>query len=317
MQKLIKKQPGEVTVGLPRAFLYYRYDILWKSFFKELGIKTISSPPTNRKMLENGSALAVDESCLSAKLYFGHVNALLDQCDYILVPRVVGFGVHRMMCTRFQSLYDLVVNIFPEYKDKFLVWNVDPKHGSDQLHAFEELGEKLGVSRKLSKKAYQKARKTADEFWKEKVKKQYATAKQKGRKVLVIGHSYVLEDAYVGRHIFDYLEKQEIRVLRADIVNREEALKKSQAVSPTLKWEISQEMVGGIEKYRNQVDGILLVSVYPCGPDSLVNELIVQKYSDLPILQLVLDEQDGTAGIETRMESFLDIIDFKKKVANG
>ena len=75
--------------------------------------------------------------------------------------------------------------------------------------------------------------------------------------------------------------------------------------------------MGGIEKYRNQVDGILLISVYPCGPDALVNELIVQKYSNLPILQLVLDEQDGTAGIETRMESFLDIIDFKKKVSNG
>lgn len=317
MQKLIEKAPEDITVGLPRAFLYYRYDNLWKSFFKELGIKTISSPPTNRKILENGSALAVDESCLSAKLYFGHVNVLLDKCDYILIPRVVGFCVDRAMCTRFQSLYDLVVNIFPQYKNKFLVWNVDPQHGNDELHAFEELGAELDISRKSSKKAYQKARKTADEFWKEKVKKQYAEAKQKGRKVLVVGHSYVLEDAYVGRHIFDYLEKQEIGVLRADIVNRDEALKKSQGVSPTLKWEISRELVGGIEKYRNQVDGILLVSVYPCGPDALVNELIVQKYSDLPILQLVLDEQDGTAGIETRMESFLDIIDFKKKVSNG
>ena len=56
MQKLIEKAPGDITVGLPRAFLYYRYDNLWKSFFKELGIKTISSPPTNRKILENGSA---------------------------------------------------------------------------------------------------------------------------------------------------------------------------------------------------------------------------------------------------------------------
>lgn len=72
---------------------------------------------------------------------------------------------------------------------------MDPQHGNDELHAFEELGAELDISRKSSKKAYQKARKTADEFWKEKVKKQYAEAKQKGRKVLVVGHSYVLEDA--------------------------------------------------------------------------------------------------------------------------
>ena len=46
---------------------------------------------------------------------------------------VYGFGVDRAMCTRFQSLYDLVVNIFPQYKNKFLVWNVDPQHGNDEL----------------------------------------------------------------------------------------------------------------------------------------------------------------------------------------
>ena len=38
----------------------------------------------------------MDESCLSAKLYFGHVNELIDQCDYILIPRVVDFGVRRV-----------------------------------------------------------------------------------------------------------------------------------------------------------------------------------------------------------------------------
>lgn len=210
MQELTKKKSREITVGLPRAFLYYRYDILWKTFFRELGIKTICSPPTNRKILEKGAALDMDESCLSAKLYFGHVNELIDQCDYILIPRVVDFGVRRVMCTRFQSLYDLVENIFPQYKNKFLIWNVDPRHGSDELHAFEKLGEELDISRKLSKKAYRKAKKAADEFWKEKVKNQYAVLKQKGRKVLVVGHSYVLEDAYVGNRIFEYLEKQEI-----------------------------------------------------------------------------------------------------------
>ena len=63
----------------------------------------------------------MDESCLSAKLYFGHVNELIDQCDYILISRVVDFGVRRVMCTRFQSLYDLVENIFPQYKNKFLI----------------------------------------------------------------------------------------------------------------------------------------------------------------------------------------------------
>ena len=138
--------------------------------------------------------------------------------------------------------------------------------------------------------------------------------RQPGSKILVVGHSYVLEDDYLGKRIFDYMKEQGVVTIRADILNREDARKKSAEISPTLKWEINRELIGGIEKYKNMVDGILLVSVYPCGPDSLTNEMIVREYNKLPILSLILDEQDGIAGMETRMESFLDIINFRKEL---
>jgi predicted nucleotide-binding protein (sugar kinase/HSP70/actin superfamily) len=67
-----------------------------------------------------------------------------------------------------------------------------------------------------------------------------------------------------------------------------------------------------VYKNREKVDGILLTSGFPCGPDSLVNEMIMRKNKDIPILNLVIDGQDGTAGMETRLESFVDIIRFKK-----
>ena len=50
----------------------------------------------------------------------------------------------------------------------------------------------------------------------------------------------------------------------------------------------------------------------PCGPDSMVNELIARRVKRVPMLNLVLDSQSGTAGIETRLESFIDIIRFKE-----
>ena len=49
----------------------------------------------------------------------------------------------------------------------------------------------------------------------------------------------------------------------------------------------------------------------PCGPDSMVNEMIIRKFKGIPILNIVLDDQDGTAGLETRLESFIDILKFK------
>ncbi|MPN06691.1 hypothetical protein SDC9_153947 [bioreactor metagenome] len=53
------------------------------------------------------------------------------------------------------------------------------------------------------------------------------------------------------------------------------------------------------------------MSAFPCGPDSMVDEMIIRKFNGIPILNLILDDQDGTAGLETRLESFIDILNFK------
>ena len=44
----------------------------------------------------------------------------------------------------------------------------------------------------------------------------------------------------------------------------------------------------------------------------MVNELILRRVKGIPILNLVLDSQSGAAGVETRLESFIDIIRFKE-----
>ena len=124
-----------IKIGLPRAMLYYRYRVLWRTFFQELGMETVVSVPTNRDILEQGTALAIDEACLSLKIYLGHVAALVGKCDYILVPRVSSFDRHRSMCTRFESTPDLVRNVFRNSGQKLLSYEVDEemkKKGEDR-----------------------------------------------------------------------------------------------------------------------------------------------------------------------------------------
>ena len=65
--------------------------------------------------------------------------------------------------------------------------------------------------------------------------------------------------------------------------------------------------------YKDQIDGIVLVSSFPCGPDSLVNEMLIRRFKEKPMISLVLDGQEGTAGMETRLESFIDIIRLRKE----
>ena len=302
-----------IKIGLPRALLYYRYRVLWRTFFQELGMETVVSAPTDRAILERGTALAIDEACLSLKIYLGHVAALVGQCDYILVPRVSNFGRHRAMCTRFESTPDLVRNVFRNERQKFLSYEVDQEmKKAGEEDAFVELGKSLGCTAKAAKKAYKAAKKAELSHHKERVQRYEQQYKKDGMKVLIAAHSYVAEDPYMGRMVSDYLKKAGVIPVRADMADREAALKRSRELSPTCKWEVNREILGGIAMHKGDVDGIILLSAFPCGPDAMVNELITRRVKGVPMLNLVLDSQSGTAGVETRLESFIDIIRFQE-----
>ena len=302
----------KAVIGLPRAMLYYRYGILWRAFFQELGMETAVSDPTDRKILEQGTALAIDEACLSLKIYRGHVAALAGKCDYILVPRVSNFGRHRSMCTRFEALPDLVRNVFRDTDQKFLSYNVDVLLKKEEENAFLEMGRQLGCSSRAAKKAYKTAKKAELAHFRAGVQRQEELYKKDGMKILIAAHSYVMEDPYMGKTVTAYLRRSGVIPLRADLTDRDAALKRSRELSPTCKWEINREILGGIALHREDADGIILLSAFPCGPDAMVNELIARRVKGIPLLNLVLDSQTGTAGVETRLESFIDIIRFKE-----
>ncbi len=301
-----------LVIGLPAAMLYDRYEVLWKAFFSGLGMKGIVSRPTNKAMMEEGSSLAIDEACLSTKIYLGHIQSLIGKCDYILVPRISNFGLHRNMCTKFESLYDVVCNVFRDTNQKFIAYNVDVLQKIDEEKGFVDLGIALGFSKKAAEQAYKKAKKTESELWKKAVKEEEQLYKKEGIKVLLVAHSYIMEDAYIGKPIKEYLKSMGVTAIRADVVDRKEARKLSAKVSPTLKWELSRELMGSIQMHKDKVDGMILISAFPCGPDSMVNEMIIRRYKGIPILNIVVDNQDGTAGLETRLESFTDILKMKR-----
>ncbi|MCI9444864.1 MAG: hypothetical protein HFF69_09105 [Oscillospiraceae bacterium] len=303
---------NRLVIGLPRAMLYYRYGTLWRTFFRELGMEAAVSDPTDREIMERGTALAIDEACLSLKIYLGHVAALAGQCDYVLVPRVSNFGFHRNMCTRFEALPDLVRSVFREQDVKILSYNVDELEKKSEKLAFLEMGLQLGCSLKAVHRAYKLAKKAELAEYKARVQKQEALYKQEGMKIMIAAHSYVAEDPCMGKTVVDYLKRSGAVPLRADITDRDGALKWSRELSPTCKWEINREILGGIAQHERDVDGIVLLSAFPCGPDAMVNELIARRVKDVPLLNLVLDSQSGTAGVETRLESFIDIIKFKE-----
>ena len=69
-----------------------------------------------------------------------------------------------------------------------------------------------------------------------------------------------------------------------------------------------KELIRAINYYKEYVDGIIIISAFPCGPDSIVNDLIIRNTKDIPIINLIIDEVSSNTGILTRLESFMDII---------
>lgn len=117
-----------MVLGIPRAFLFYRYRYFWEKFFSLMGFKVIFSDETTKDILANGKKYAISEDCLSFKVFLGHVHSLVYKCDYILVPRFESFGINNLVCTKFNGLYDLVKTSFPDAS--LLDYNVDALSGS-------------------------------------------------------------------------------------------------------------------------------------------------------------------------------------------
>ena len=82
----------------------------------------------------------------------------------------------------------------------------------------------------------------------------------------------------------------------------------SEYFSDTLYWKHSKEAIGSLYYYKYQIDGIIFISTYPCGIDALVNNLAILKNKNIPKLNLIIDENTTDISLETKLESFVDII---------
>ena len=304
-----------IKIGIPRAFLYYKYQVMWRCFFEELGFETIVSPNTNKTILDMGINSSIDESCTSAKVYMGHVEWLIGKCDFIFVPRVVSYEDGDVTCTKFYGIYDIVRATFPTAK--FLHYNIDYDEGFTEEKAYEKLGVELGAELNFVKKAYEKASKALQDYENTLVSHQGKILDSDNLKVLIVAHPYNIYDKLIGEPVIKSLQEFGADVLFADIPDGELMRKQSKNISKSMYWRFNKELVGAVDYYKDRVDGMVFLTTFPCGPDSLMIELLMRKVKDTPITTLIVDNNFGEAGLQTRLESFVDILEARRQVNYG
>lgn len=311
------KKGKDIKIGIPKALLYFKYAQLWETFLYSLGVDYILSPDTNRDILNKGINIAVDETCLPSKIYLGHIQWLIDKCDYILVPRISSFGKIGTVCTKHQAIFDVIMNTFRDRDIKLLHYNIERSNLDAEVSAFVKIGTFLGKKKTQSLMAFWNAKHAQKVCNVLAFNEQQKLLETKKIKILIIAHQYNLYDKYIGEPIMRILKELDVVPIDGCIVDEKTAIQKSALLSDTLPWTFNKELVGAIAIYRDDVDGIILLSSFPCGPDSMVNEIIIRRVKDKPILNLVLDGLEGSAGIETRLESFIDIINYKRSSLNA
>ena len=249
--------------------------------------------------MRKGSSLSVDEACFSSKVFLGHVDWLIGKCDMIFVPRMENVGIREDLCPRIIGVYDLVKHTFPTAR--FLHADTNYLFRKTNAKAFISIGEQLGFNAEKSTEAFNKGMEILKRNAEREIAAQEKLFENGKTKVLLVSHAYNLHDAMIGRDIVNFFKKQNIDIIFADVGNKKNENRR-------IYWKVNAELSAGVETFKDRVDGIVLLTTFPCGPDSIFNEMILRQVKNKPLLSLTIDELDANAGILTRLESFTDIL---------
>ena len=145
------------------------------------------------------------------------------------------------------------------------------------------------------------------------------TSKEYPISVALVGHGYNIYDERVCMKILDKLEKWMLKVCTSLQLSAEQLDEGIASLGNEKYWANEDEMTGCAGHYLkdNKVDGVITITAFGCGPDSLMVERITRraKQFNKPLLNLTIDEQTGEAGFVTRLEAFVDML-FRKKRAS-
>lgn len=322
------------TVGIPKGLLYYDFYPMWKTFFEGVGAKVVVSQDTNKKILDEGVKNCVEDACLPVKTYVGHVINLKEKnVDYIFIPRVVSVERKKYLCSKFLGLPDFIKSLIGDLPPIIDI-EINYYKNNDKFtqNEFIKIGRMFGKTKDQSLKAYFKAthqQKKFESLLKEGLTNLEALKVWEGKnlvkeesnydlKIAVIAHPYDIMDEYISMGIIEKLKNMGAQVYTMEMLQKDLILEGASMLSKEMFWNYERDILGAGLYFLKQknVDGVIMVSAFGCGPNSMTEELLERLYKkakEVPFMLITIDEHSGEAGIMTRLEAFTDLLRFNKK----
>ncbi|MCL6560925.1 MAG: acyl-CoA dehydratase activase-related protein [Firmicutes bacterium] len=281
-----------VKVGIPRALLYYTYFPMWQSFFNEIGAEVVTSGKTTKEILDKGVREALADACVPIKLFFGHVMELQDRVDCLFIPRVVCLNKKTVYCPKFLGLPDMIkhsVDGIPPVIDI----RMDTRQGHCALYkAYKEVGKHFNAGKFTILRAYLKAKAAMGRYnallrkgWSppealallNKPDARLVKPPDGKLKFAVLGYPYAIYDSFISVGLLEKLRRLGVSVLTAENIHPLTlALQRNCNLPKRLFWTFSDLALKAAHHLFKQgrVDGVLHLTAFGCGPDSLLNKFI-------------------------------------------
>ena len=135
--------------------------------------------------------------------------------------------------------------------------------------------------------------------------------------IAVVGHHYLLYDELVNHRLLQRLEEANCKVVTPEMLTAEQMETATNRLVERSYWTWEKEVIGaGAHYLENKVEGLIGVAAFGCGPDSLMIDMVHRRAAALgnvPFMNLTIEEHTAEAGIITRLEAFIDMIQRRKR----
>ncbi|MDD5676183.1 MAG: acyl-CoA dehydratase activase-related protein, partial [Chitinivibrionales bacterium] len=306
-------------IGINRSFLTNMLYPLFSHFFSELGATVVLSDNVDPEGIKHKRTTLCYPGEISHGCYY---NLIKKNVDYIFLPKIIELYVenaqsrkreHQSTCLLLQSEPYCLKSAFKNVAApaRLLSPTIDFAQGWDaQKEVFTGIAAAIGKSGDRAETAYGEAVSRQRDFFK-KLKEIGAgvleeLAKNPARSAVVLfGRPYnaFAKEANLG--IPAKFASRGVTVIPWDFLPLE-----GEACTVDMCWALGQNLMKAaayVEKHP-QLFGAFITN-FSCGPDSFLVGYFRDIMKTKPSLTLELDSHTADAGVNTRIEAFLDIVD--------
>lgn len=292
-------------IGIPRALTTHSLYPLYASFFSALGMEVALSEVDPRGELKANSGF-----CFPAQIAHGAVLDLAQHgLDLVFLPHVMRMPQpsdcrDSYLCPITQAGPYFLAKAFPEIH--FLSPLLDFTSGYAASAALVEMAVRdLGTPRLLADQAWIAAVRTQTEVenaMRQLGQQALARAVAEGKPaILLAGHSYNAFSPEASQSVGKKLSSMGITVIPADCLAPVGA-------GPT-SWHFANQILNAVTLVGQHPNLFLLcVSNFSCTIDAFTHATLASKLGSKPHLILEIDAHTADAGVQTRLEAFLDIV---------